>query len=288
MSKKSTDPSLKALVQQFRDSTIILPGETPQEPSAVFSSGSLVIDELTGVGGFVRGKIVEIYGPESSGKTTLALLAISQVQKEGGKCVFIDAEHALDLEFAGKLNVDKNKLIFVQPSSAEQALEITDALAKTGAVDLIVIDSVAALIPQTELEGCFEDNTIGLQARLMSKALRKITATLAQSQTSVIFINQIREKINHFSGPTQVTPGGRALKFYASLRLEVRRIGYTGVSEAPNGVNLKVKCVKNKLAPPYRVGQIHLSFNHGLDQNNELIDLLISQGSLTSKGGWYQ
>ncbi len=262
-----------------KDAPII---ETP-----VISSGSLSLDIALGVGGYPKGRIIEIYGPESSGKTTLALHAISEVHKKNGMAAFIDAEHALDLSYARKLGVKTEDLLIAQPDSGEQALEIAETLVRSGSLDLIVIDSVAALVPKAELEGDMGDSHMGLQARLMSQALRKLTSSISKSSTVVIFINQIRMKIGVMFGNPETTTGGNALKFYASQRLDIRRIESIKEGDQVLGNRVRVKVVKNKMAPPFRQAEFDISFNEGVSSVGELIDLGVEHGIIEKSGSWY-
>jgi len=257
------------------------------EQIEVISSGSLGLDLALGIGGLPRGRIVEIYGPESSGKTTLALHAIAEAQKRGGTCAFIDAEHALDPVYARKLGVDVDNLLISQPDAGEQALEIADTLVRSGAVDVLVVDSVAALVPRAELEGEMGDSHVGLHARLMSQALRKLTGSVSRSSTMLIFINQIRLKIGVMFGNPETTTGGNALKFYASIRLEIRRIGQIKDREEVVGNQTRVKVVKNKLAPPFRQVEFDIMYGEGISKVGELIDLGVKAGVVEKSGAWF-
>lgn len=289
MKKKLILDTMNALEKQFGKEAIMLMGQKPQQDSDVFPSGSLVIDKILGIGGYPRGRIIEVFGPESSGKTTIALHAINEIQKLGGICAFIDAEHAIDPEYAKRLGVDIDNLILSQPDSGEQALEIVDTLIKTKAIDLIIVDSVAALVPEVELNGEMRENTIGAQARLMSKALRKITSSLNKTNTTLFFINQIREKITTMYGNPETTSGGRALKFYASIRLEVRRISQLGShNHEILGNNIRLKVVKNKLSPPFKVGTTEIIFAYGICKYSELIELASEAKILEKSGSWYK
>ena len=279
--------TLDQIEKQFGKESVMLLGKKPNLDIETFPSGSIVIDDILGINGYPKGRVIEIYGPESSGKTTLTLHAIAEVQKQGGLAAFIDAEHAIDPHYAKRVGVDIDNLILSQPDSGEQALEIVDTLAKTGAIDLIVVDSVAALTPEAELQGEMKDQTIGAQARLMSKALRKITGSLSKNKTTIIFINQIREKIGVMFGNPETTPGGRALKFYSSIRMEVRRVSSISNGSEISGNNIKVKVVKNKLAPPFKVGQTEIIFAHGISKEAEVIDLAEKFNIITKKGAWY-
>jgi recombination protein RecA len=252
----------------------------------VIPTGSIGLDAALGVGGIPRGRVSEIYGPESSGKTTLALHVIAQAQKSGGLAAFIDAEHALDPEYCGKLGVDVDNLLVAQPDNGEQALEIAETLIRSGSVDVIVVDSVAALVPRAELEGEMGEASVGLQARLMSQAMRKLTGIVSKSKTSVIFINQIREKIGVMFGNPETTTGGRALKFYASIRLDIRRIGAIKSGEDSVGNRTKVKVVKNKVAAPFRVAEFDLMYGEGISKSGELLDLGVEHRLITKSGTW--
>ena len=251
------------------------------------STGSLGLDIALGIGGFPKGRIIEIYGPESSGKTTLALHAVAQAQKEGGNCAFVDAEHALDPIYAKKLGVDLDDLLISQPDAGEQALEIADTLVRSGAIDVLVVDSVAALVPRAELEGEMGDTHVGLQARLMSQALRKLTASIAKSNCLVIFINQIRLKIGVMFGSPETTTGGNALKFYASVRLDIRRIGAIKDKDEVVGNQTRVKVVKNKVAAPFRQVEFDIMYGEGISKTGELIDLGVAAGLVEKSGSWY-
>jgi recombination protein RecA len=258
-----------------------------QQEIQIISTGSLALDVALGVGGIPRGRIIEIYGPESSGKTTLALHVIAEAQKQGGIAAFIDAEHALDPNYTRKLGVDTDNLLVSQPDTGEQALEITETLVRSGAVDVIVIDSVAALVPRAEIEGEMGDSQMGLQARLMSQAMRKLTGAISKSKTSVIFINQMREKIGVMFGNPETTTGGRALKFYASIRIEIRKIASIKEKEEIIGSLTKVKVVKNKVAPPFKEVQFDLIHGHGISKEGELVDLAVDHKIIEKSGTWY-
>ncbi len=285
---KALELAIGQVDRQFGKGSIMrLGSDTPTWFGNVISTGSLSLDVALGVGGIPRGRIIEIYGPESSGKTTLALHIVAEAQKNGGYAAFIDAEHALDPQYATKLGVDTDELLVSQPDSGEQALEITETLVRSGALDVIVIDSVAALVPKAELDGEMGDSHVGLQARLMSQALRKLTATVHRSNTTVIFINQIREKIGVMFGNPETTPGGRALKFYTSIRLEIRRV--TTIKEGSNSVGsrVRVKVVKNKVAPPFKQTEFDLMYGSGISYEGDIIDLAL-QGDIVQKtGAWY-
>lgn len=251
------------------------------------STGSLGLDVALGIGGFPKGRIVEIYGPESSGKTTLALHAVAQAQKAGGTCAFVDAEHALDPVYAKKLGVNTDELIISQPDAGEQALEITDTLVRSGAIDVVVVDSVAALVPRAELEGDMGDSHMGLQARLMSQALRKLTGSVSKTNCMVIFINQIRQKIGVMFGNPETTTGGNALKFYASMRIDIRRIGAIKEKDEVVGNQTRIKVVKNKLAPPFKVVEFDIMYGEGISKTGELIDLGVKADIIEKSGSWY-
>lgn len=253
----------------------------------VIPTGSLSLDIATGIGGIPRGRVIEIFGPESSGKTTLALSAIAQAQKGGGTAAFIDAEHALDVNYAQKLGVKIEDLLISQPDTGEQALEVTEALVRSGAIDIIAIDSVAALVPKAEIEGEMGDSLPGLQARLMSQALRKLTAAISKSQTTVVFINQIRMKIGVMFGSPETTTGGTALKFYSSMRLDIRRIDNIKENQETVGVRVRVKVVKNKVAPPFKQAEVDIYFNEGISRVGELVDLGVEKGIIEKSGAWY-
>ncbi len=278
---------LKEIEKKFGKESIMILGTKPNILPETFSSGSLSIDKALGIGGWPKGRIIEIYGPESSGKTTIALHAIAEVQKQGGIAAFIDAEHSIDPIYARNLGVDINNLILSQPDSGEQALEIVDSLTKSGAIDLIVVDSVAALVPEAELNGEMRDQVIGAQARLMSKALRKITGSLYKNKTSIIFINQIREKIGVIFGNPETTPGGKALKFYSSIRLEVRKIQNVANNGDIYGNQVRCKVVKNKLSAPYKSANIEIVFSKGISKISEIINFAEEYEILSKKGSWY-
>ncbi|AHH45080.1 recombinase RecA [Mesomycoplasma bovoculi] len=279
--------ALSEIKKKFGKESIMLLGDKPPIDTEVVSSGSLSIDNALGIGGFPKGRIIEIYGPESSGKTTISLHAIAEVQKQGGIAAFIDAEHAIDPQYAKNLGIDIDNLILSQPDSGEQALDIVDTLVKTGAIDLVVVDSVAALVPMAELQGEMKDQVIGAQARLMSKALRKITGSLNKNGTTVIFINQIREKVGIIFGNPETTPGGRALKFYSSIRLDVRKQQQITLGNDVTGHSVKIKVVKNKLAIPFKVANVEIVFAKGISKSAELAQLAEEMGIVERKGSWF-
>jgi recombination protein RecA len=286
--KKALDAALGQIERAFGKGSIMRLGDNDKViETEVVSSGSIGLDIALGIGGFPRGRVVEIYGPESSGKTTLALHVVAEAQKKGGAAAFVDAEHALDPSYARKLGVNLSELLISQPDTGEQALEITDTLVRSGALDVIVVDSVAALVPRAELEGEMGDSLPGLQARLMSQALRKLTASINKSHTIVIFINQIRMKIGVMFGNPETTTGGNALKFYCSLRLEIRRIGAIKDRDEVVGNQTKVKVVKNKMAPPFKVVEFDIMYGEGISKMGELIDLGVSAGIVEKSGAWF-
>ena len=285
--QRAIQSALVQMDKQFGKGQVLLLGSRNAVPVSVISSGSLAIDAALGVGGFPRGRVVEIFGPESSGKTTLTLHLIAEAQKAGGFAAFIDAEHALDPTYARKLGVDIDNLILSQPDSGEQALEIAAALVNTSAVDLIVIDSVAALVPRAELEGDMGDAHVGLQARLMSQALRKLTGLVARTNTCLVFINQLREKIGVMFGNPETTTGGRALKFYSSIRSEVRRGAVIKDGDVIVGNRTKIKIVKNKVAPPFREAEVDLIHGEGISRESDLIDLGVTHNVIEKSGSWF-
>jgi recombination protein RecA len=284
---KALETALSQIERQFGKGTIMRLGEESRVPVEVISSGSLALDAALGVGGYPRGRVIEIYGPESSGKTTLALHAVAEAQRAGGTCAFIDAEHALDVNYAEKLGVNIENLLISQPDSGEQALEIVDMLTRSGAIDLIVVDSVAALTPKAELEGDMGDSHMGLQARLMSQALRKLTSSISRSKTMVIFINQIRMKIGVMFGNPETTTGGNALKFYASVRLDVRRTGAVKKGDEVIGNETRVKVVKNKVSPPFKSAEFTIMYGEGVSHAGEVLDLAVNYDLVKKSGAWY-
>lgn len=284
---KAIDAAIKSIERQFGSGAIMRMGEDVDKTVPIISSGSLSLDIALGIGGYPQGRVVEIYGPEASGKTTLTLHAISECQKSGGVCAFIDAEHALDINYARNLNVNLDELLISQPDSGEQALEITDTLIRSNAIDLIIIDSVAALTPKQEIEGEMGDIAPGSQARLMSKAMRKLTAAINRSNCTVIFVNQLRMKIGVMFGSPETTTGGHALKFYASVRLDIRRIGAIKSGTDVLGNRTRVKVVKNKMAPPFRQVEFDIMYGKGVCQTGELIDLALDGGFINRSGAWY-
>lgn len=284
---KALSSAISQLEKKYGKGAIMSLGTSVADRVESFSSGSLSLDIALGIGGFPRGRICEIYGPESSGKTTLALSATAQVQRAGGTVVYIDAEHALDVNYAKRLGVDTSKLLVSQPDCGEQALEICESLVSSNSVDLVVIDSVAALVPRAEIDGEMEDQQPGLQARLMSKALRKLTAITAKSNTTIIFINQIRMKIGVMFGSPETTTGGNALKFYASVRLDVRRIGSIKDQNDVTGNRVRVKVVKNKVAAPFREAEFDIIFNEGVSLSGEIVDLGTEKGIVDKAGAWF-
>jgi recombination protein RecA len=285
--EKALETALAQIERQFGKGSVMRMGEEARAPVEVIPTGAIALDIALGIGGLPRGRVVEVYGPEGSGKTTVALHAVASVQKKGGIAAFVDAEHALDPEYAAKLGVDIDALLVSQPDTGEQALEITDMLIRSGAIDVVVIDSVAALVPRAEIEGEMGDSHVGLQARLMSQALRKLTGAINQTKTTAIFINQLREKVGVMFGSPETTTGGRALKFYASVRLDVRRIETLKDGTEAVGNRVRVKVVKNKMAPPFRVADFDLLYGHGISREGGLIDLGVEHGFVRKSGAWY-
>ena len=285
--EKSLETALLQIERQFGKGSVMRLGEETRVPVEVIPTGSIALDVALGLGGLPRGRIVEIYGPESSGKTTVALHAVANAQKAGGIAAFIDAEHAMDPEYAKKLGCDTDALLVSQPDTGEQALEIADMLIRSGAIDVIVIDSVAALVPKAEIEGEMGDSHVGLQARLMSQALRKITGALNQTKTTAIFINQLREKVGVMFGSPETTSGGKALKFYASVRLDIRRIETLKDGTDAVGNRTRVKVVKNKMSPPFKVAEFDILYGTGISREGSLIDLGVEQGIVRKSGAWY-
>lgn len=285
--QKAVQTAMNQIERQFGKGSVMKLGGREVEAVPVIPSGSLALDKALGVGGYPRGRVIEIYGPESSGKTTLALHAVAQAQKKGGIAAFIDAEHALDVSYAKQLGVDCDELLVSQPDTGEQALEIADMLVRSGGIDIMVVDSVAALVPRSEIEGEMGDSHMGLQARLMSQALRKLTATIGKTQTTIIFINQIRMKIGVVYGNPETTTGGNALKFYASMRLEIRKASPIKEGQDIMGNRTKVKVVKNKLAPPFKNVEFDLMYGEGISKTGDLLDMGVELDLIEKSGSWY-
>ncbi|AUZ86936.1 recombinase RecA [Arthrobacter sp. TmT3-37] len=285
--EKALEAALAQIDKQYGKGSIMRLGDETRAPIETISTSSIALDAALGIGGLPRGRVVEIYGPESSGKTTVALHAVASAQRNGGIAAFIDAEHALDPEYAKKLGVDTDALLVSQPDTGEQALEIMDMLVGSGSIDIVVIDSVAALVPRAEIEGEMGDSHVGLQARLMSQALRKITGRLSQTKTTAIFINQLREKIGVFFGSPETTTGGKALKFYASVRIDVRRIETLKEGVNPVGNRTRAKIVKNKMAPPFKQAEFDILYGHGISREGGLIDVGVENGLVKKSGAWF-